>query len=65
MENYNWMYKISYQLMLNKIHNRNMYEEALADLGEDDTITEYYKLQLADAEEAAELFREHLMKEKV
>lgn len=58
MEDYNWMYKIAYQLFMNKIHAEIRYEEALEDLGEDDKITKYYKQQLADAEEAVKLFDE-------
>lgn len=58
MDDYNWTFKIAYQLMLNKVHITTRYEEALADLGADDKITEYYKQQLADAEEAIKLFRE-------
>lgn len=58
MEDYNALYKISYQLMLNTVINRNRYDEALKDLGEDDKITKYYKQQLADAEEAVKIFND-------
>mgnify|MGYP007057702827 CR=1 FL=1 len=52
------LYKIAYQLLLNKIHNLAMYEVALADFGAKNNLTEYYNLQLADAEEAEKLFDE-------
>ena len=52
------LYKIAYQLMLNKIHNLAMYEVELADFGANYNLTEYYKQQLDDAEEAEKLFDE-------
>ena len=50
------MYKIAYQLVLNRIHIKYLYEEALQDLGEDHSITEHRKQQVVEAEEAEKLF---------
>lgn len=56
MEDFNVLYKIAFQLMLNKCHCRTRYDEALEDLGEDDKITKYYKQQLSDAADAEKIF---------
>ena len=58
MEDFNVLYKIAFQLMLNKCHCRTRYDEALEDLGEDDNITKFYEQQLSEAEEAIKLFDE-------
>lgn len=56
MDGNNALYKIAYQLTMNKINFKLLYEGCLADLGEDHYLTEYRKQQLAEAEEAERLY---------
>lgn len=58
MNTYDELYKIAYQLTLNRVYMRHLYDEALRDLGEDHSITEHRKQQVAEAEEAEKLFAE-------